>query len=260
MNKETTDTTNQKLKELYLNNSKHSNYQILSQRLSSLVNDDDFQIKTRQEGARLSYIVDNLDIKDKTILDIGGNSGFFTFELIEAGAKKVHYCEGNPVHAEFVELASKALSVENKIEITNQYFDFSHNHSRTYDITLCLNVLHHIGDDYGEKELSIEKAKQNIISQLCTLASISDYVAFQLGYNWKGNINLPLFHGGTKKEMIDFLRGGIKEYFTILSIGVAGKVGDIITYYDLNDENIIRMDHLGEFLNRPLFILKSKLY
>lgn len=31
----------------------------------------------------------------KSVLDIGGNSGFFTFELIEKGAKKIHYYEGN---------------------------------------------------------------------------------------------------------------------------------------------------------------------
>ncbi len=32
----------------------------------------------------------------------------------------------------------------------------------------------------------------------------------------------------------------------------------VVKYADVNDSNIHRQDELGEFLNRPLFIMKSK--
>ena len=33
-----------------------------------------------------------------------------------------------------------------------------------------------------------------------------------------------------------------------------------IEYEDINEENNVRKDSLGEFLNRPLFIMKSKVF
>ena len=57
------------------------------------------------------------------------------------------------------------------------------------------------------------------------------------------------------------------ERFYIVMTGFAGAFGtsliaekteDGLNYSDLNDRNIGRIDELGEFLNRPLFIMKSK--
>jgi SAM-dependent methyltransferase len=246
-----------KLKELYSVNSKHSNYQQLSSRLKSIIGDQDIIINTRHEKERLDYIIDKVDVTDKTVLDIGGNSGYFTFELIDNGAQKVHYYEGNPIHSEFVRQAAEVLSVKDSIEITNDYFVFNEEYERKYDIVLCLNVLHHIGDDFGTKEITLEKAKQNIALQLKSLARISNILIFQLGFNWKGNRELGLFQNGTKKEMIDFVKTVTDNYFDFMKIGIAEMKDNVIKYEDLNDYNIERNDKLGEFLNRPIFILKS---
>lgn len=247
-----------KLKILYARKSKHSSYQLLPKRLSLIIGNDKFVIKTRHEEERFRYILKNVDVKGKKILDIGGNTGFFSFELIDKGAQNIHYYEGNKIHADFVCLAAKILRIKSKIKITNNYLTFKDElENKKYDIILLLNVLHHLGDDYGNKKTSIKRTQQDIIKQLNYLAKNTSILVFQMGFNWKGNIKKLLFEKGTKKEVVDFINQGIKNYWEVIKIGVAEIINDKIEYFDLNDKNIIRNDQLGEFLNRPIFILKS---
>ena len=60
-----------------------------------------------------------------------------------------------------------------------------------------------------------------------------------------------------KEEMVEFIKEGTKECWEIVDVGVAERISDDINYVDLNDYNRQRMDEIGEFLNRPIFILKS---
>lgn len=249
----------EELKRLYAEVSKHSNYQILSKRLSLLLSKNEIKVKTRYEEERLKYILENISIKNKKVLDIGGNTGFFTFEFLDYEAKLVHYYEGNKTHADFVRLASSLLGVEKRIEITNSYFSFEDQLiNERYDIVLLLNVLHHVGDDYGDKELSIDVAKQLIIKELKSFIGKTEFMLFQLGFNWKGNRNLGLFKNGTKTEMIDFITQGTKDFCDMVKIGIPAQEGQGVKYSDQHTANIGRNDELGEFLNRPLFIMKFR--
>ncbi len=245
-----------KLLSLYEKASKHSNYQVLPKRLELLLKGE-VEPNTRSEVARLRYMLKNVPVKNKKIIDIGGNTGFFTFELLEKGADSVAYYEGNKEHAHFVSLAANLLGFAGKVLVNNEYFSFKHSRKK-YDIGLLLNVLHHVGDDYGDREVSMEEAKEIILEQLNWMTEIVDTLIFQLGFNWQGDISRPLFEKGTKREMIDFIAKGTKGNWQIDSVGVAEKMNGEIVYNDLNDVNVQRDDSLGEFLNRPLFILKSK--
>ncbi len=247
----------QKLQELYANRSKHSNYQILSTKLSKFLPPESTEVKSRFEQERLDIISSQLDVANKSVLDIGGNTGFFSFELLDRGAKHIHFFEGNKEHADFVTIASEVLEVANKITISNEYLNFNEELKAKYDIILLLNVLHHVGDDYGDGELTIENAKKQIITQLISLHKHAEYIVFQLGFNWKGNPNLGLFENGTKKELIDFIEKGVKNTYEVIAINIAEKKETEIVYNALNKSNIERDDSMGEFLNRPLFILKS---
>ncbi|MCF6204852.1 MAG: hypothetical protein L3J59_14485, partial [Methylococcaceae bacterium] len=84
------------------------------------------------------------------------------------------------------------------------------------------------------------------------------YLVFQLGFNWKGDVKKPLFKNGTKEEMISFITKGVESSWEVKSIGIAEKTNNKYIYKNINTNNIKRDDSLGEFLNRPLFILKSK--
>lgn len=249
-----------KLKELYLKKSKHSNYQILPHYLISRIGELDCNIKSTYEKERFEFIIKNIDIKNKNILDIGGNTGFFTFEMISNGANYIDYFEGNNNHSTFVKLASELLNYKKNIKINNKYFNFDiiEKDINNYDITILLNVLHHIGDDYGDNNLSIENAKRYIIKDLNKLSHITNYLILQLGFNWKGNKEFGLFENGTKKEMIEFIKSGCCKYWDIINIGIAEKSNGTIKYEEINDMNIVRNDELGEFLNRPIFIMKSR--
>ena len=190
-------------------------------------------------------------------MDIGGNCGFFTFEAIEKGAKKVHYWEGNKTHCDFVELASEVLGCAKKINIINAYYDFKDKGTIGYDVVFLLNVLHHLGDDYGDSELSIDAAKEHMAIQLNSMAAKTKFIIFQLGFCWKGNRDIGLFKNGTKKELISYVTELVKGVWEVRNIGIPVMEAGKIVYVDIDDQNILRNDTLGEFLNRPLFVLEA---
>lgn len=250
----------EELKQLYINQSKHSNYQKLPELIRNLIGEKGLSINSRYEAERLSYILSKVDCFKKTIVDIGGNTGYFTFELLKASPLKVKYYEGNFEHYQFVSNAVKLLKVENKVECFNSYLNFDSSDSDVgrADIGILLNVLHHIGDDYGAKNISIVAAKQKILESLNFMATQCEILIFQLGFCWKGNRDLMLFENGTKLELISFIESGISKSWEVTDIGIPELVQDEIKYVDKNDANLERNDSFGEFLNRPLFILKKK--
>lgn len=242
---------------LYNATSKHSNYQVMPSFISEIIPTKELKIHSRYEKERLQYILKNVDVKNKNFCDIGANSGFFSFELINNGANHSTIYEGNDVHAKFVEQAAQYIGMSDRFTVNNQYYEFDNCESK-YDMILLLNVLHHIGDDYGKAE-DICEAKKSMIDSINKLSKVTRILVLQIGFNWKGNRNICLFEEGTKKEMISWLEKGISDFWNIKMIGVAQKNGNNIEYVDLDENNIERVDELGEFLNRPLFILESKM-
>jgi len=253
------DTLRQ-LVNLYKATSKHSKYQILSPRLARLLGETEIQTNSRHENERFDFIKKHVSFHDKTVLDVGGNTGYFTFQSIESGAKCVHYYEGNPHHSEFVQTAASALQMSPQILVCNQYLNLAAlKLGVRYDICFLLNVLHHFGDDYGDADTTAEKACEHIIKSLRNLSGNVDCLVFQLGFNWKGDRKRPIFQKGTKQEMINLIEKGISGVWKINVIGVAEKSDAGVVYKLKSPENLPRNDALGEFLNRPIFILDSLL-
>lgn len=244
------------LKKLYMESSKHSNYQILPNCLKDILKENELNIKSRQEQERFDYICKHLDFTKKKVLDIGGNTGFFSFESITAGASHVDYYEGNTTHAAFVQMASEVLNLKNQITIFPDYYLFD-TEKKLYDFVFCLNVLHHIGSDF-EVECSMEKAREKILCYINKLSTITNYLVLQLGFNWCGDRNKCLFKDGTKQEMEQYVTDGTKDFWEILHIGIAAEHNKQIQYEDMTEKNNKRNDRLGEFLNRPIFIMRSK--
>lgn len=248
----------EKLQELYMQQSKHSNYQVLPRKLREAVNLELFEINSRCEEQRFEFITSTINVKDKSLLDIGGNTGFFSIELLDHGLAQATLYEGNKAHAEFVRISAEILGFAKQLKVVDSYLDVSEVQvADHYDITLLMNVLHHLGDDYQDHALNIREARSLIITSLQKISHITDYLVFQLGYCWKGNRNLLLFDKGTKQEQIDFVKNAAVGHWDVVEIGIPEKISDGIVYNPCSSGNMARQDALGEFLNRPLFILKS---
>ncbi len=139
--------------ELYKQTSKHSNYQVLPTVLSGKIESELEQNISRYEFERFEYIKKWIDFSSKKILDIGGNTGFFSIEPISNNAKSAHLIEGNPIHCQFVEKAAELLQYD--ITVQNQYYNFDNNTEEDmYDVVFNLNVIHHLGDDFGDNYLT----------------------------------------------------------------------------------------------------------
>lgn len=245
------------LKALYEITSKHSNYQILTPELEKFIGKKNISTKSRSEEERFKYILKNTEISQKKVIDIGGNTGYFSFSSLDAGAKHVTYIEGNRNHSDFVSSAAKILSYKENISIIPNYVNLEEDKIvGDSDVIFLLNVLHHIGDDYGntsDKNIALN----HISNVLKKLASKTNILIFQLGFNWKGNSKLPLFENGTKLEMINFIKKASDQYWNIKHIGIAEGTAQEPFYEELNNTNMQRNNALGEFLNRPIFILET---
>lgn len=246
----------EKLIKLYQKTSKHSNYQILPQAVREVVEQEEVVVSSRFERQRLQYLKENLTFKNKKVLDIGGNTGYFSFQVLDEGAKEVIYIEGNTHHADFVRMAADYLG--KNITIENRYLDFENafNHSPV-DVTLLFNVVHHLGDDFGQRGITLAKAKEKMKNCINYFAGITDILVLQMGYCWKGDTTKLIFENGTKKEMIDFVNEATQNNWEMQAIGIAEKNKDNTVYKPLKSDNLHRDDSLGEFRNRPIFILKS---
>jgi len=207
---------------------------------------------------RFSYISSRVTIKGKRILDIGCNTGFFMFECLDQGAEFIVGYEGSALCWE--RLQQYAANSEGKVSLQLRYYDFETIPSPfqgKFDVALNLNVMHHLGDDFGTTSISKREAKIKMIEGINSLSRVAKVLVLQLGFNWKSDTKECLFDNGTKSEMIDFVTTGVDGYWRVKHVGVAESEHGEIAYKDVNSSNVARLDELGEFLNRPIFILES---
>lgn len=255
MTRKMKDKRIQELEKLYANKSRHSQYQTLASNIESLIPDskpDEY----KYEKERIAYIKKKLNLSEAKVLDIGGNTGYFTFEACNLNSERVDYYEGNIEHAKFVELASQVVSLDNIIDVHSEYFLFEKREEK-WDFAFFLNVVHHLGFDF-EQDVPMDVVKDRMIMHINEMSYYCKRMAFQMGFNWCGNIEKCLFENGTKSEMEEYIKEGTSDFWEIEHIGIPEMKNNVVEYYDRSEENNVRIDYLGEFLNRPLFIMKSK--
>ena len=233
--------------------SKHSTYQEIHPDLMMLLDSNNSPLGKR-ETARWECMTKQFDWEALRVLDIGANTGYFSIAAIKADANIVVAIEGNQEHAKFIQLASELMSFQDRITVENRYFNFEER-SDAFDVALCLNVLHHLGDDFGDPLLGIDEAKLKMKRNLQHLSQYARYCWFQLGFNWKGDRDLPLFGNGLKSELIDFVQEACGGYWKIKDVSIYNP--HTRSYEPRNESLMERYNDIGEFLNRPLFLLEK---
>jgi SAM-dependent methyltransferase len=249
----TTDA--EQLSALVATRGKHGDYQLLHPWLEGAVAPG-YRPAGKHEAARQAFMRARLPLQGLRVLDIGANTGYFSFGALEAGAAHVTAFEGHRAHAAFVAQAARALGLADRLTVHHDLFDFQRPLRARVDVALCLNVLHHLGDDFGPRPEGRDAALAAMARALAALAGTADRCWFQLGFNWKGDRRLPLFEHGTKAELIGFVEQACAGVWALDAVALYDP--SCGAYADRCDALMARRDELGEFLNRPLFLLRRR--
>lgn len=83
------------------------------------------------------------DLTDWTVLDVGCNAGFYSFELARRGAR-VTAIDGNPHYLRQAQWAADLFGLSERIEFRCQQLYTLAAEEQTYDLVLFLGVLYHL--------------------------------------------------------------------------------------------------------------------
>jgi hypothetical protein len=95
---------------------------------------------------------------------------------------------------------------------------------------------------------------------LQSLLSGGAQVWLQLGFNWQGDVRLPLFAHGTKREMTNYVAELAGPKARIATIGIYNpnsQTYEAVAADDTEHALWQRMEGIGEFANRPLYLIES---
>lgn len=207
------------------------------------------------DQARLDYILKKVKFRQgEKILDIGSNSGFFAFGLAEAADVHVTAIEGDEDNVQFISTVAEHYDLSKRINAINQTYNLKQTDER-YTVKVCLNVLHHVGRYFGHA-VNETDAYDQISDYITGLLIGADVLILQLGFNWKGQESQPLYKSGTKVEIIEHVKMRLNDDEYAVDVGILDPEDN--SYRDQTPKLLDRFDSLGEFANRPIFVIKRR--
>lgn len=219
---------------------KHGNYQQLPPTLPPEILSQVYHYNSvRLESARFEWLDSHSVFKNKKILEIGANTGYFSIRAAsERGSRSIAY-EPDPKLAEAMRTISRMCNTDNNIEVRSEPFTLTKPEVLPQaDLIINLNVIHHAGFDFDQENVkTIDDWKLYAIKYLKRLTGIAPLMVFQTGYTWGGGSD-SLCPPGTRWHpwTEDLLK---QAGWNILACGIAVK--DVKTgqrsYVDLSDES-----------------------
>lgn len=126
-----------------------------------------------------------IDPAGKRVLDIGCNEGFFSIEMIKAGAREVHAIDINEHRIEKANFVINVLGISGISLHQNDIYKITDLNLGKFDIALVLGILHRIPDPY---------------TLIKTLTGIADIIVFE----WQSSHD--------ERPLMEFWGGGYKKY------------------------------------------------
>jgi len=129
-----------------------------------------------------------IDFKDKCVVDVGCNEGFFLFKIKEAGASR---CVGIEIHEKYIKNAKKIAWLKQcPVDFLQENIDDYT--PRPRDITLCLNMLHYT--DTTQSLHHLFSATKEIVfeinnEQVELVENYAKFIEFELVKKIPGRIN-----------------------------------------------------------------------
>lgn len=209
---------------------------------------------------RAAFMFDQHNVRGQRVLDIGANQGYLSVEAALRGAERVDAFESNEVDGAFLSQAAQHLPGLGTMSAHPVSYDFDRPNEQHWDCVICLNVLHHIGRYFDTHIQDMAEAKALMRQHLQRLLPPGACVWLQLGYNWQGDTQRPMFAHGTKREMTDFVADLIAPYARLAVIGLYNPQTQRYERVANGDQDHAlwrRIESLGEFGNRPLYLIES---
>ena len=105
-------------------------------------------------------------LKNKNVLDIASNEGFYSFKLGEAGVRHVTGIEIDDVRFEKACFLKEILHSPNVEFVNLNMYNMKEYFNETFDFALCLGLLHRLPDPYTAIKLLTEVA-ESVIFEWC---------------------------------------------------------------------------------------------
>lgn len=274
-------TLENKLRQLYSDATKHSNYQNIPDFVrQELGYSETIDEQWRGDSSRYSYLLDNVSLENKNVADIGANTGFFTLSLAHRfrdSGSKFTAIEANPNHATFISKIADHFDLGNVSVLERSLTLDSVDELKQYDSLLLFNVLHHAGVDFDTDRVKHQsELAQYIIQFLARLRNHAKQIVFQMGYNWGGNKSCPIVDLQDDIGKLAYTAHSMKKSgWKISKVATASSTGSSTPGYTNLDQKIVDalnatperfcdefddkifdcdMSTLSEFYRRPIFI------
>lgn len=211
------------------------------------------------DAERAAFMFAHKSAAGQKVLDIGANQGYMSIEAALQGAQCVDAFESNDIDGAFLSQAARAFPELNSLSAHALNYEFAQTNTQ-WSYVLCLNVLHHVGRYFDGQIVDMAQAKTAMAEHLQRLLARGGCIWLQLGFNWQGDTLQPMFPNGTKREMTDFVTDMLGVDARIVTIGIYSPDSRAYKAVAPNDRDHPlwqRMEALGEFGNRPLYLIES---
>jgi hypothetical protein len=248
--------------EKYNLESKHSQYQRFPEFVGNQPPPNN--IFWRDDRPRLALLRREIEFGDlKTLLEVGSNIGYFGLSLKHDHPHlKVYFYEIDQTMRDLSRDLAEMVGLTDCCFFP-EAFDCTTKNPPDADLLLCMNVLHHIGRDYGP-EMTPDMVKSQVQEEMTFIRSKCRQLSFQIGMNWGGNKQTPIWPQGSERDYVCEVHEMLGSAgFRDIRLFSPMRSDDMVQYVEADlvqagelSLNTLENGLVGEFYKRPIFLAR----